>query len=363
MNLWSERISQTDSVVSYKQNNNIRQTEVGLLIKNNQPLTPGKGIVTAVVVTLIGLFCVNIMGFIDTYTQSAYGCGHEWPLCNGAVIPSHWGLHTKIEFAHRGIVGVMTLLLLIVSVILWVRYHAWKEIRILILGTLSFVFLEALLGAAGVLFSDPPAVLASHFGISLLAFDGVFLLVIVTLQLRKNLRRGKLLSESRGPFPLRSPLPDYRLRKWVFFTLFYVYLEMYIGAYIASTHSGYVFRGWPFPKESYAEYHLAFILDCIHRSMALGLLLLLVFIFLRALRIRNTRPDLFYGSITALILVLLQAASGFLLIATHLRLSAYVIHVSLISLLFAMLGYLGLQTLPQMEKIKSAELTTCRIEV
>ena len=69
------------------------------------------------VLVVIGFFWVNTVGFLDTETGSALGCGHHWPLCNEDVTPHIWGLTTLIEFLYRAIVGIVTLLLLVFTLV------------------------------------------------------------------------------------------------------------------------------------------------------------------------------------------------------------------------------------------------------
>ncbi len=298
------------------------------------------------VVTLIGLFAINIVGFIDTETGSAFGCGTQWPLCHGAIIPSVWGLHTIIEFMHRALVAVVTILLLGLAVTAWVAYRQWREVKVLILISVGFVFVQAALGAIGVVYGDPPAFLASHFGCSLLAFAGVVLLFIVLRKINRT------MVEYERPMPLHSDAVDPRFRFWVWFSLVYIYLAMYVGAYISSVGAGDQFRGWPFPTESYSAAHAALYLDWLHRSIALGLVLLMLRLFFLARGMRKDRPDLMVASVWTVVFVLAQAVSGALLVFSHVSLWAFLLHVSIISFLFTALCYLGMQTLRASNPVK-----------
>ena len=315
------------------------------------------------VITLVGLFIVNVAGFMDTETGSALGCGHEWPLCNGSVIPDVWGLRTIIEFAHRAIVGGVTILLLVTSVVAWKKYGGRLEVRVFILTAVGFVFVEALLGALGVLFSDPPAILAIHLGVSLMAFAGIVLLTIVLAQIQRAFAReheaGSLDSQALGGNRSKSRLAHLRLRAgflprrfrfWSVFAAVYTFIALYIGAFIASIGAGASFRGFPFPTETLQQAGKNFYFDILHRSVALGLIVLCVVLFVSAYKVRADRPDLFRGASTAIFLVCLQGLSGGLLVYTHLSIPAFLLHVSVVSCLFATLGYLVLQSLPESER-------------
>jgi heme a synthase len=303
------------------------------------------------VVTLLGLFFVNVMGFLDTFTGSALGCGREWPLCNGQLVPHAWAIQTLIEFSHRGVVGVVTILLLVLAVLAWRRYGRYTEVKVAILVSVFFVVVEAILGALGVLFPDPPAILASHFGIALLAWAGALWLVVLIGQIEARLFE---LGERRlptGSLPaLRSPVSRSWMRGFSWFTLFYTVGALYFGAYVASTGAGGVFQGWPLPTESAAQAHGMLWLDWGHRSIAFGLVVLLTASFIQSIRTRRLRPDLFGAATIALILVVCQAFTGAWLVVSHLDIQAFMAHVSNVTLLFGTVSLVGLQTLPERDR-------------
>ena len=291
------------------------------------------------ILTLIGLFAVNIVGFVDTETGSALGCGHDWPLCNGAVIPHVWGLQTLIEFTHRALVGVVTVLLLVTSAFAWVIYRSWTEVKATVAIAVGFVFVQAALGALGVIYGDPAWFLAFHFGCSLLAFVGLLLLVVVLRQIGRQVQGGA----ERGEL-IRRRVEKTSFTRGVWFTLVYMYGAMYFGAYVSSTGDGSSFRGWPFPTEVHSG--SAFVVDIIHRTVAVGLAALVVYLFVMAARMRKEHRDLYVGSFVALVFTILVAFSGAGLVWTHVALWAFLLHVSFITVLFGALSYLGLQTFP-----------------
>ncbi|WDL95495.1 COX15/CtaA family protein [Alicyclobacillus sp. ALC3] len=296
------------------------------------------------ILTLIGLFAVNIVGFVDTETGSALGCGHDWPLCNGAVIPHAWGIKTLIEFTHRALVGVVTVLLLGTSGLAWRLYRYWPEVKATIAIAVGFVFVQAGLGALGVIYGDPAWFLAFHFGCSLLAFVGVLLLVVVLLQIGRSLRDNNARDEA-GAIRLRQPVRKGPFTRAVWFTLVYMYVAMYYGAFVSSTGDGSGFRGWPLPTEVHSG--SVFLVDIVHRAVALGLAGLIVYLWVQASRMRKEHPDLYVGSWLTLVFVILVALSGATLIWTnHTALWAFLLHVSMVTGLFGSLSYLGLQIIP-----------------
>src|SRR6202158_6243233 len=121
-----------------------------------------------------GMFLVLVMGAAVTNTGSAAGCGRSWPLCNGQFVPE-FTVSTAIEYSHRAVTGIEGLLVVGLTAVM---LRLWrKEREVVVLARLMFValVLQAGLGAGAVLAPQSPLMLASHFGVSLLAFASTFL--------------------------------------------------------------------------------------------------------------------------------------------------------------------------------------------
>ena len=124
------------------------------------------------------MFLVLIMGAAVTNTGSAEGCGRSWPLCHGQFIPE-FAFTTAVEFGHRAVTGVVGLLVAALAIGAWARWRQRREIAVLAPLMLGFLVLQSGLGAWAVLYPQNPAVLALHFGISLVSFASVLLTAIV----------------------------------------------------------------------------------------------------------------------------------------------------------------------------------------
>src|SRR3981081_3954330 len=121
-----------------------------------------------------GMFVVLVMGATVTNTGSAEGCGRSWPLCNGQFVPE-FTVATAIEYSHRAGTGVEGLLVVALRGVIVGRWRADREVvglAVLMLGTL---LLQAGLGAGAVLVPQSPFMLATHFGVSLVAVAATFL--------------------------------------------------------------------------------------------------------------------------------------------------------------------------------------------
>src|SRR5215216_4986985 len=134
------------------------------------------------VATTVGMFVVLVMGAAVTNTGSAEGCGRSWPLCNGQFIPE-FTVATAIEYSHRAVTGVEGLLVLGLAVAMLRRWgRRDREVVVLALLMCGTLLLQAGLGAGAVLAPQSPLMLATHFGVSLVAFASSFLSAAVVFE-------------------------------------------------------------------------------------------------------------------------------------------------------------------------------------
>ena len=293
-------------------------------------------------VTTVWMLLVNMFGFVDTFTNSSLSLGRTWPFTQHGLFPASWDAAKFIEYTHRVLVSVLLFLLIALTIITWVKYRRYIEVKVLSSIAIVFVFAEAVLGALAVLMVSPPAVVATHMGVALIAFCAVTMLTAVVGGID---RRGLLINGQ----PLRAYPVGKTYARWTWFALIYVLAAIYFGSYVAATGAGGALQGWPFPTENPAIYGHYFWIDVMHRSIALGLLVLLIGLVAGARKQKN-RPEIFKSSLLALILTLMQAVSGALLIYSLLAMWAFIIHVLLVTTLFAVVGYMAIQVLPEPQR-------------
>lgn len=300
------------------------------------------------VASAIGILVINTVGFTDTITGSALGCGHDWPLCNGQVIPSRWDMATFIEYTHRISVLAGGVLLIWLAVVAWKKYKKVSHVRTLISLSLAGVLAEGVLGALSVIFLNPPAVMAAHLGIALISFVAVVLLsdLIRKWDRRETVRviLGGNRSLQKDTLRIRHERNFARLAWW---SIPYGYLAIYVGAYVASSGDGAFFQGWPIPTEVYAVVGNAFWIDILHRTIALGYLIWMGYLVWASYRLRRISPLYFAVSCVAFVFVCLQALTGYFLIETHLSTIAFLLHVTNVTLLFTTQCYLGFSLLEE----------------
>lgn len=313
------------------------------------PKTRGLGTAVFVVSLLatIQTLLVNTMGFLDAFTGSAFGCGHEVFQCNGRIIPIIKSAQTFIEFYHRVGVPILTFLLLIAAVSASVRYRKWVEIRVFSALSVFFVILEAVLGGLAVKFNEPPAVIATHFGVSLLAFSSILMLTIYIRRV-EGVRERSL--ELGVPQALRGAPSNRRFRFLAWISLPILYIAMYVGAYISSSGVGDEFRGWPLPTESATSPHHALMWDWTHRTIALFLVVWMIVLVVKGRQMHHERSDIGLGTWYALGFIILQSISGLFLVMSHTSIPAFLLHVTIVTGLFGSLCFVAVQTLPPVSR-------------
>ncbi|MBN2548491.1 MAG: COX15/CtaA family protein [Anaerolineales bacterium] len=80
-------------------------------------------------------------------TGSAAGCGGQWPLCNGALLPSLSSSETLIAYIHWLGSGLVLFLALILLLWTWRAFPAGHPARLGAMSAMLLIVLEALLGA------------------------------------------------------------------------------------------------------------------------------------------------------------------------------------------------------------------------
>ncbi|TVR59614.1 MAG: heme A synthase [Gemmatimonadales bacterium] len=95
---------------------------------------------------------VILWGYFLRISESGDGCGTDWPLCHGAMVPAGHTFPTWVEFVHRATSGVV--LLLVIAMAIW-AFRAFPRGHAVRLGAalaLLFTITESLFGAVLVIF-------------------------------------------------------------------------------------------------------------------------------------------------------------------------------------------------------------------
>lgn len=281
------------------------------------------------VASTIGMLLIILGGALVTKTESGMGCGRHWPGCNGELIPDKITTEVLIEFSHRLVTGSVGFLILILSVWSWKAMGHIRETKFLAFMAMFFLILQALIGAAQVLWGQGDFILALHFGISLLSFASVLLLTLLIFEVDRKFDADKLQIGKK--------------LKWhTIGVALYSYIVVYTGALVRHTDSGLICADWPMcrngdfslPANLYEWVQMG------HRTAAGLIFLWIGFIAWHAFKNYRDQRVLSYGWIIAFVIVSLQVISGMLVVLTRLNLFFALLHSLLITLLFGLLCYM-----------------------
>lgn len=123
------------------------------LASNALSLEPrGRRIHRAATLTLAYTIFVILFGAVVRITGSGAGCGQHWPTCNGEIVQLPRRLETLIEFSHRITSAGALIAVLAFTAIAVLGTPAGHRLRRAAYATVALMVVEALIGAALVLF-------------------------------------------------------------------------------------------------------------------------------------------------------------------------------------------------------------------
>lgn len=164
------------------------------------------------VLSVLGVFAVNAMGFVDHDTHSGQGCGAQWPLCQGSVIPTFSHEAVLIEWTHRVLSFGFFLVLTAFLIGMRRRYRGQPAVMRPLAAVVALLLFETALCTLSVLWTSPPALLG------LLALGGLLVQALLWLMVR-----GLHGTQSSARMP----------RGWARVALLVLLLYLYAGAYLS----------------------------------------------------------------------------------------------------------------------------------
>jgi len=282
------------------------------------------------VVSTIGMVFILLGGALVTKTDSGAGCGTSWPLCNGQFIPSEITPELVIELSHRLVSSVIGITVLSLAVLSWVFIGHIREVKFLSFLSVFFLVFQGLLGAAAVVWGQSDFVLALHFGISLISFATVFLLMLLIFEVDKKFDTSSLYIKKSD-------------RIHIYVLTVFTIIVVYTGALVRHVNANLVCSSWPFCNNSspfaFSEYTFHQWVQMGHRLLAGILLIWTVLFFIHVLKNYRHNWVMFWGWLTTLILIIMQVLFGALIIFTSLNLWVAILHAFFITCYFGNLSY------------------------
>jgi len=285
---------------------------------------------TLSVLATLGMAFVLLGGALVTKTGSEDGCGESWPLCEGQVIPSEFTFEMIIELSHRLVTGTVGIVVVLLAILAWRKLGHVREVKFLSFVSIFFLVLQALIGAAAVMWGQSDFVLAAHFGISLISFASVFLLMLIIFEIDKKLDTKTLFIQKKH-------------RAEIYALTIYTMIVVYTGALVRHTESNLVCESWPFCSNSsplaLASYTPEQWIQMGHRLAAGILFIWTVVLFIKIMKNYRSNKVMYWGWIITLSLISLQVFFGAMIIFTMLNIGVALMHALIISCYFGMLSY------------------------
>ncbi|WP_262172831.1 COX15/CtaA family protein [Saccharococcus sp. Marseille-Q5394] len=283
------------------------------------------------VASTVGMLLILLGGALVTKTDSGMGCGRHWPGCNGQLIPDEITPEVLIEFSHRVVTGSVGILIVVLAIWSWKAIGHKRETKLLSFLAIFFLILQALIGAAQVLWGQGDFILALHFGISLISFASVLLLTLLVFEVDQKFDADKLTIGKT-------------LRFHTIGVTIYSYFVVYTGALVRHTESELSCTDWPMCKNGDFSLPANFWewVQMSHRTAAALIFIWLGIIAIHAIRHYKSQRVIYWGWMTAFILVSLQVLAGGAVILTRLNLYLALAHSLFVILLFGLLTYMVL---------------------
>lgn len=278
------------------------------------------------IITCLLLLIVLLGGALVTKTNSGTGCGSDWPLCHGSIIPNTFNIHTFIEYTHRVSVGLTSIFVFILAILSFLYYKERKIIIFLSFSSVIFLIIQAFFGAAAVIYGQSSFVLALHFGISLLSFTSVVLLTIILFEIDKK-------------FDANNLILDKIMKFQIYGIGLYLFLVIYSGALVRHTEAGLACLKFPYCNDLHIPYSISQMIQMSHRLAAFIIFIWIGLATIHAIKHYSNQRVIYWGFILAFLLVSLQAITGILSVFSNLFIVITLMHSLFISCLFVLFSY------------------------
>jgi len=128
-----------------------------------------------------------VFGAVVRVTDSGLGCGNEWPLCDGTIVPPLDNITAWIEWLHRlfaALIGLFGLGMLFTAL----RAYRNRNRSVLIATALAaFLFtMQSALGALVVIYDLPSTIVTAHLGSSMLLLGALLMATIGSVYVPKT---------------------------------------------------------------------------------------------------------------------------------------------------------------------------------
>jgi heme A synthase len=307
---------------------------------------PSVGFRRLAVWTAILTYLLIVWGGIVRVSGSGNGCGtsDQWPLCHGSLLPA-WQINTLIEFTHRWIASICTLLVIILTVSTWIWHRHQRRILVGTSIAAGLFVVQIALGALAVEYNLPGGVVMIHLANALLLFAVLIYVAVVAVTVGTPGRSPSL------PAALAASV------KWpVAIAVIATYVVALSGAFVVETGSGGGCTSWPLCGSGFSlPAGQAATINVAHRLVALVVVLILGGLMAMIARRRRGDRVVRIGVMAVNLLLVLQVAAGALVVLLGLPAWVRGLHIALASLLWGSVVLVAVVgSLPMNEPVTAA---------
>jgi heme A synthase len=249
---------------------------------------------TLAFVTAFCTYALIVFGGVVRITGSGMGCGDDWPLCNGKLIPP-MDFETLIEYGHRLV--ALFLSVLVAALAIYALRHrralgGGRGILGLAMAALVLLVVQVLVGAVTVWLELPTSTVVLHL---IVASALLGLLIVAGLQARAEAHPAFQAGGAEASYP-----------RWAVGTAAFGFILLFFGGLVANTGAGPLCQGFPLcDSQLFPEGGGLVHIHWTHRLLAYAMLVLVILATARTVR-EKAPPPIPHWSVAALILVAIQ---------------------------------------------------------
>ena len=310
--------------------------------------------------SVISAFALIILGGVVRVTGSGLGCGGDWPLCDGRLLPALTAADI-IEYSHRLVASaIVGPLIIATAAVAGLRFRKERWLSISAAVAVVLLLMQGGLGGITVLTELPGHIVAAHLALAQ-ALLGCLLLILVAAYRRPTTASGvdnrTAGLSAAGNHPIvdgpHSAHPELvegwaaRFPRWAMLAAIATYLLILSGAYVTATPGALaacpdwpLCQGWTLPFD-----HLPAV-NMFHRLVAALLGLLILYTLHLGWRIGGRKSGgghlIRALSLAGLILFAAQLLVGGIAVWTGFPVELRALHIALATAVWAVMASLAL---------------------
>jgi heme A synthase len=129
----------------------------------------------------LAAYLTIIVGGDVRSSEAGLACGASWPLCSGGIIPDLSNPNVAIEFAHRVIAFVTSLIILLTLILALLWYRHDRRILPLSIASMLLLVSQVILGMVTVQSDLNGTVVTAHLALGTATFATALVLAVVSL--------------------------------------------------------------------------------------------------------------------------------------------------------------------------------------